>query len=71
MDQAFMRDAVALAAERVVRGELDRRTFLGGLALLGLGAAMAPGRAEAQKPKEIVVVNWGGDALRHFYDAWG
>ena len=71
MDQAFMRDAVELAAERVVRGELDRRTFLRGLTLLGLGAAIAPGLAEAQKPKEIVMVNWGGDALKHFYDAWG
>ena len=43
MDQAFMRDAVELATERVARGELDRRTFLRGLALLGLGAAVAPG----------------------------
>jgi len=71
MDQAFMRDAVELATERVARGELDRRTFVRGLALLGLGAAVAPGLAEAQKPKEIVMVNWGGDALKHFYDAWG
>ena len=71
MDQAFMRDAVELATERVARGELDRRTFVRGLALLGLGAAVAPRLAEAQKPKEIVLVNWGGDALKHFYDAWG
>jgi spermidine/putrescine-binding protein len=35
------------------------------------GAAVAPGLAEAQKPKEIVLVNWGGDALKHCYDAWG
>ena len=71
MNQAFIRDAVELASERVVRGELDRRTFLAGLAALGAGAAIAPGRAEAQKPKEIVMVNWGGDALKHFADAWG
>ena len=71
MDQAFMRDAVELATERVARGELDRRTFVRGLALLGLGVAVAPGLAEAQKPKEIVMVNWGGDALKHFHDAWG
>jgi putative spermidine/putrescine transport system substrate-binding protein len=73
MDQAFMRDAVDLAAERVARGELDRRTFVQGLALLGLGVVAAPdvAAAQAKKPREIVMVNWGGDALKHFYDAWG
>jgi len=77
MDHAFLRDCVELAAERVARGQLDRRTFLQGLAALGLGglgpAVLAPGRAEAQakKPKEIVMVNWGGDAMKHFHDAWG
>src|SRR6266545_3635562 len=71
MDQAFMRDAVELAIERVTRGELDRRMFVRGLALLGLGAAVAPGLAEAQKPKGNVLVNRGGDAPKHFYDAWG
>ena len=69
MAHAFLKDCVELAAERVERGQLDRRTFLQGLAALGLGgfgpAVLAPGRAEAQakKPKEIVMVNWGGEAL--------
>ena len=72
MDQAFMRDALELATERLAqrtarpadvrpraRAPRPRRRVL------------RPGPAEAQKPKEIVMVNWGGDALKHFYDAWG
>jgi putative spermidine/putrescine transport system substrate-binding protein len=75
MDHAFQQDCIDLAAERVARGELDRRAFLealGVLGLAGLAPALVPGRAAAQgKPKEIVMVNWGGDAVKHFYDAWG
>ena len=72
MDQDFMRDAVQLAAERAAHGRLDRRTFLRGVALLGLGAGLASAPAAAQKrPREIVLANWGGDAVKHFTDAWG
>jgi hypothetical protein len=38
MGNGFAQDAIALAAERVARGTLDRRAFFEGLALLGLGA---------------------------------
>jgi putative spermidine/putrescine transport system substrate-binding protein len=81
MARDFLTDAVELAAERVERGELDRRTFLEGLSVLGVAgglgglAGLAPGAARpaaAQaKPKEVVMANWGGEALKHFHDAWG
>jgi len=65
----FTRDCIELALERVQRGALDRRTFLAGLAALGLAPAAA-GEALADA-KEIVLVNWGGDALKFFGTAWG
>jgi putative spermidine/putrescine transport system substrate-binding protein len=64
---AFTKDCVELAIGRVKRGELDRRTFLAGLTALGL-VPMAGAEAAA---KEIVLVNWGGDALKFFATAWG
>ncbi len=49
---------------------LDRRTFLQALGLAPV--VLSNGHAEAQgKPKEIVVANWGGDAVKHYQDAWG
>ncbi|HXJ84845.1 MAG TPA: ABC transporter substrate-binding protein [Candidatus Methylomirabilis sp.] len=71
--EAYVVDSIDLVLERVARGQLGRRAFLTALGLLGLGpAGLAPRLAEAQgKPKEIVVANWGGDAVKHFFDAWG
>jgi putative spermidine/putrescine transport system substrate-binding protein len=70
---AFFRDSIDLAVERLHCGQVDRRTFLTALAVLGLTpAGLGPRVAEAQgRPKEIVVANWGGDAVKHFSDAWG
>jgi putative spermidine/putrescine transport system substrate-binding protein len=72
-DREFRRDCLALGLERLSRREIDRRTFLSAAGALGLAPALLrPGRAEAQgKPKEVVVANWGGDAVKHYADAWG
>jgi putative spermidine/putrescine transport system substrate-binding protein len=68
---AFTRDCLELAVERVNRGELDRRTFLAGLAALGVApVALASGEARAAA-SEIVAVNWGGDSLKYMTMAWG
>ena len=68
---AFMQDCLELAAERVRRGQLDRRTFLAGLAALGIGPVALGSREAMAQAKEIVLVNWGGDALKYFGLAWG
>jgi putative spermidine/putrescine transport system substrate-binding protein len=67
---AFARDCLELAVERLKRGELDRRSFLAGLAALGLTPAALEGEAQAAA-SEIVAVNWGGDALKYMQAAWG
>jgi putative spermidine/putrescine transport system substrate-binding protein len=67
--QAYAHDAVEIAQERVRRGELDRRTFLGALAVMGL-APMAATPAAAESG-EFVVVNFGGVAAKSYLEAYG
>ncbi len=65
----FHADLALLAAERLERGEIDRRDVLKALGALGLAAAL-PATAGAAG-KEIVVVNFGGDAVKAWDTAWG
>ncbi|MEO1458096.1 MAG: ABC transporter substrate-binding protein, partial [Pseudomonadota bacterium] len=70
-DSDFARDCVEIAATRLARGEIDRRTFLTALTTLGaLSAAGIGGGAKAAEG-EIVVVNWGGPAVDAYYNAFG
>ncbi len=71
--ESFLKDCLELAALRVERGELDRRTFLRALAALGLTIAVTgPKQGQAQtKPKEIVLANWGGPSFDAMGNAWG
>jgi putative spermidine/putrescine transport system substrate-binding protein len=69
-DDAFNRDLRLLLVERLKKGEIDRRDFLVGLMALG-GAVALPGAAANAQAKEIVLVNWGGDAVKFMADAFG
>ncbi len=66
----FARDLIALAQERADGASLDRRTLL---ALAGAtGAALGLGgvnRAFGQA-REMLLVNWGGDAIAAMGKAW-
>lgn len=70
-ETSYGRDCLALAAERMAKGEIDRRTFLRCAAMLGalplLGKA---GTAQAQA-REVVIVNWGGDSIPAYTKAFG
>ncbi|MEJ0068570.1 MAG: extracellular solute-binding protein [Pseudomonadota bacterium] len=48
----------------------DRRTFLSMCAILGVSAAAARVSPAAAASKEIVLVNWGGDAVAAMHKAW-
>ncbi|WP_272001777.1 ABC transporter substrate-binding protein [Roseovarius sp. ZX-A-9] len=58
----FQRDCCEILAERFRSGKLDRRSFLTGLAALGAVTIARPDAALAAE-NELVVVNWGGDAI--------
>ncbi len=67
----YKADLAALAAERFEKGEIDRRGFLAAVAALGL-APMILGSTEASaETKELVVCNFGGDAVKAWDTAWG
>lgn len=68
MNGEFQKDALKLLTQRARQGLVDRRAVLTGLAALGvlpLGARLA--RAASG---ELVVVNWGGDAIPAFEEAF-
>jgi putative spermidine/putrescine transport system substrate-binding protein len=59
-DWEFRQDLCDIAVERVRAGKIDRRSLLGLLGALGLVPLM--GDKAFAAPKEIVLVNWGGQA---------
>ena len=72
MDAArFQADLIEIARERLAAGEIDRRGFLRALALLGVAATVGAETASAADAKEIVLMNFGGDAVPFWGKAWG
>ncbi len=67
----FALDAAQIALERFQCGRIDRRSLLLALGSLGLtAAALEPDEARAAAA-EIVVCNWGGEAVDAFAKAYG
>ena len=70
-ETSYGRDCLALAAERMAKGEIDRRTFLRCAAMLGaLPLVGKIGAAEAAA-REVVIVNWGGNSIPAYTKAFG
>ncbi|NPD14670.1 ABC transporter substrate-binding protein [Xinfangfangia sp. D13-10-4-6] len=71
MNRAFQQDQLEILAMKARKGQISRRNFNTGLAiLLGTSALGLGGRANAQT-KELVMVNWGGDAGAAYDAAYG
>lgn len=72
MNDAFQKDCLEILAGKVQRGELSRRRFTQLAAMLLGGAPFAFGAGAAQAAdKQLVFVNWGGDALKAYDMAYG
>ena len=73
MHDKFQRDCLEILAGRLARGEIDRRGFLKAAALLTGGAVAAAGlpRPAEAAAKQLVFVNWGGDAIKAYDKAYG
>ncbi len=69
--QRFTADLAELAVERFEAGTLDRRGFMLALAALGLAPAVLGSSTARAATKEIVAVNFGGDAVSAWSNAWG
>src|SRR5262245_36862217 len=69
-DQTFQQDCIELLKEQTAGRPVNRRHFLAVLAALGVSplvCRLSPAHAQA---KEIVVVNWGGDAVAGVKKVW-
>lgn len=72
MNGPFQRDQIEILAERMKRGQISRRDFTTGLAmLLGTSALGLRATPAAAQTKELVFVNWGGDAGAAYDAAYG
>jgi putative spermidine/putrescine transport system substrate-binding protein len=69
-DNAFKRDLAEILVARARAGAISKREFLFGLSALGGLGVLAGTPAHAQA-KEVVLANWGGDAVKFMGDAWG
>ena len=70
--EVILRDCIELGQERVKSGKLSRRVFLEAMALLGITPVAlyaAPAKAQG-KPKEIVLANSGGAAVKAHTEAF-
>ncbi|HVZ02380.1 MAG TPA: ABC transporter substrate-binding protein [Dongiaceae bacterium] len=71
-DHAFQKDCLEILSAKVARGELSRRRFTQIAALLVAGAPLAlKGRSAQAAANELVLVNWGGDAIKAYDAAYG
>ncbi|MBN8631381.1 MAG: ABC transporter substrate-binding protein [Rhodobacterales bacterium] len=71
MNGPMQRDALDILQTRMKRGQISRRDFTTGLALLlGSSAIGLRGTAAMAQTKELVLVNWGGDAGAAYDDAY-
>ena len=71
MNRHFQKDCAAILTHRLKTGAIDRRQFAKGVgALLGLPVAMRASLSFAQA-QQLVLVNWGGDAMTAYAEAYG
>lgn len=72
MNDAFQKDCLEILAGKVERGELSRRRFTQMAAMVLGGAPLVLGAAGARADdKSLVLVNWGGDAIKAYNQAYG
>lgn len=70
MTGPFQRDAFQILLRKSAAGEIDRRSFVKGAALL-LGLPLALRGRAAWAADQLVLANWGGDAIEAFQKAFG
>lgn len=68
MDEHFKRDCVERLSLKYRSGGIDRRNLMAAFAVLGITAVLRPSSTRAGD--ELVVVNWGGDAIPAYKKAF-
>jgi putative spermidine/putrescine transport system substrate-binding protein len=68
--QTFQQDCVELLREQIEGRTVNRRAFLSALAILGIAPELFRMKPAHAQTKEVVVVNFGGDAVPAMTKAW-
>jgi putative spermidine/putrescine transport system substrate-binding protein len=72
MNNVFQKDCLEILASKVEKGEISRRRFTQMAAMLLAGApALLRATGSYAQAKELVLVNWGGDAMTAYDKAYG
>jgi putative spermidine/putrescine transport system substrate-binding protein len=72
VNDAFQRDCLEILAGKIEQGAISRRRFTQLAAMVLGGAPLAFGSSGARaEAKQLVLVNWGGDALKAYDKAYG
>lgn len=69
--RAFLRDVADLAASEFRAGRLSRRDFLTACAAAGVSPLLFRGSSASAAANEVVMWNWGGDAVACHTDSFG
>jgi putative spermidine/putrescine transport system substrate-binding protein len=67
----FQEDLADLACGLLREGRISRRQFLTGMAAVGLMPSLLGSSEAMAQAKEVIVCNWGGDAIKFMGVAWG
>src|SRR3569833_105920 len=71
-DRAFQKDCLEILSAKVARGEISRRRFTQIAAMLEADTPLAlKGHTAEAAANELVLVNWGGDAIKAYDAAYG
>ena len=70
-EQTFAEDCGEIVKQEFTAGRISRRRMLGAMAALGLLPAGLGSKAARAAEKELVMCNWGGDAVKAFTTAFG
>jgi putative spermidine/putrescine transport system substrate-binding protein len=71
MDHEFQKDRAEILGEAFRAGSIDRRRFLTYSAMLGLSTAAFKSSGALAQSNEVVLANWGGDAVPASHKAYG
>ena len=71
MNDAFEKDCLEILAEKARRAGLSRRQFAQWAAIALGGAPLRLRQARAPPSEQLVLVNWGGDAIKAYDQAFG
>ncbi|MDQ0314128.1 ABC transporter substrate-binding protein [Amorphus orientalis] len=72
MTSPFQRDCADILLQKLEKGEISRRRFAQGLGLLlGTSALGLRATTASAADKDLVFVNWGGDAIDAMQEAFG